>query len=154
MLLEGQLPPRFWAEAVNTAVYLLNRSPTKAPSTTSLEAWYGRRPALIHLRRFRRDPDLHVPDALCLKLDSKTWRSVLQGYVHNITKLWLLWDTWRQRVVNGPSVCFDKAGFRGRTLEETPVLLKEDVGEATRLEKLVGAHWRCLGGLSEGKHLR
>ena len=57
-------------------------------------------------------------------------------------------------MVNGSSVCFDKAGFGGRTLEETPVLLKKDVKEATRLDKLVGAHWRCLGGLPEGKHLR
>ena len=45
MLLEAQLPARFWAEAVSTAVYLLNRSPTKAPNDiTPFEAWHGRKP--------------------------------------------------------------------------------------------------------------
>ena len=52
MLLEAQLPPRFWAEAVNMAVYLLNCSSTKALNTTPFESWHGRQPALSHLRPF------------------------------------------------------------------------------------------------------
>ena len=47
MLLEAQLPARFWAEAVNMAVYLLNRSQTKALNgVTPFEAWHGRKPTI------------------------------------------------------------------------------------------------------------
>jgi transposase InsO family protein len=43
----------FWGEAVVTAVYILNRSPTKALNDmTSYEAWHGRKSAVSHLRVF------------------------------------------------------------------------------------------------------
>jgi hypothetical protein len=43
----------FWGEAVVMAVYILNRSPTKALNDrTSYEAWYGRKLVVSHLRVF------------------------------------------------------------------------------------------------------
>jgi transposase InsO family protein len=43
----------FWGEAVVTAVYILNRSSTKALNgMTPYEAWHGRKPAVSHLRVF------------------------------------------------------------------------------------------------------
>jgi hypothetical protein len=43
----------FWGEAVVTAVYILNRSPTKVINgRTSYEAWHGRKPVVSHLRVF------------------------------------------------------------------------------------------------------
>jgi hypothetical protein len=43
----------FWGEAVNTAVYLLNRVPTKAvEGKTPFEAWYGKKPVVHHLKTF------------------------------------------------------------------------------------------------------
>jgi hypothetical protein len=43
----------FWGEAVVTAVYILNRSPTNVLNgRTSYEAWHGRKPAVSHLRVF------------------------------------------------------------------------------------------------------
>ena len=42
MLHEKCLPKLFWGEAVNTAVYLMNRSPTKSlHNMTQWEAWWG-----------------------------------------------------------------------------------------------------------------
>jgi transposase InsO family protein len=47
------LPGWFWGEAVLTAVYLLNRAPTKSvEGMTPFEAWYGKKPAVHHLRTF------------------------------------------------------------------------------------------------------
>jgi hypothetical protein len=44
----------FWSEAVNAAVYVLNRCPTKSiDGMTLFEAWHGRKPAVHHLRMFR-----------------------------------------------------------------------------------------------------
>ena len=40
MLSDSKLPKRFWAEALSTAVYLRNRSPTRAvQKMTPFEAW-------------------------------------------------------------------------------------------------------------------
>ena len=48
-----QVPPEFWGEAVATAVYLLNRSPTKAlDNMTPFEVWHGKKPKVSHLKIF------------------------------------------------------------------------------------------------------
>ena len=53
MLLNAKLSKGFWEEAVQTAVYLKNRSPTKAlDSITPYQAWTGQIPKLGHLRPF------------------------------------------------------------------------------------------------------
>jgi hypothetical protein len=53
LLKQRGLPAVFWREVVVTAVYILNRSPTKALNgRTSYEAWHGRKPAVSHLRVF------------------------------------------------------------------------------------------------------
>ena len=50
MLADTKLPHKFWAEAVSTAVYLRNRSPSKAvKGMTPYEAWTGERPNVNHL---------------------------------------------------------------------------------------------------------
>jgi hypothetical protein len=47
------MPTVVWGEAVVTAVYILNRSPTKALNgMTPYEAWHGRKLAVSHLRVF------------------------------------------------------------------------------------------------------
>ncbi|KAK8913590.1 hypothetical protein KSP39_PZI024172 [Platanthera zijinensis] len=53
MMLESKLPKKFWAEAVNTACYILNRSPCRAlVNTTPFEAWSKIKPDISHLRIF------------------------------------------------------------------------------------------------------
>ena len=43
----------FWTEAVKTAVYILNRSPTKSViEATPYEKWRGRTPNVEHFRVF------------------------------------------------------------------------------------------------------
>ena len=55
MLAEAKLPRRFWAEAVATAVYLGNRSPTTAvKGMTPCEALTGEKPQVDTLRVFAR----------------------------------------------------------------------------------------------------
>ena len=53
LLKQRGMPAIFWGEAVVAAVYILNRSPTKAlDDRTPYEAWHGRKPAVSHLRVF------------------------------------------------------------------------------------------------------
>jgi hypothetical protein len=62
MLYEKNIGLEFWAEAIQTAVYLKNRSPTKAISDmTPLEAWSGNKPKVSHLRSFGCKAYAHVP---------------------------------------------------------------------------------------------
>ena len=47
------MPTRFCGEAVTTAVFILNRAPTKAlMGKTLFEAWYRRKPSVSFLRTF------------------------------------------------------------------------------------------------------
>ena len=62
MLADSRLPQKFWAEALSTAVYLINRSPTKAlDKTTPFEAWYEKKPNVSHLRVFGSSAYAHIP---------------------------------------------------------------------------------------------
>jgi len=51
MLTGSGLGQEFWAEAVDTACYLVNRSPSSAlEDKTPQEEWTGKKPSLSHLR--------------------------------------------------------------------------------------------------------
>ena len=96
MLLEASLPECFWADAVATAVYILNRSPTKAlTGKTPFEALFGSRPNLAHLRRLGCDAYLHVPNAQRTKLKPKACLCTFLGYVKNTTIQTMQESTWR-----------------------------------------------------------
>jgi len=51
LMLEKKVPKEFWAKAVNTSVYLLNRLPTKSLDTP-YEVWYGLKVDVSHLKVF------------------------------------------------------------------------------------------------------
>jgi hypothetical protein len=53
LLLQAHLPARFWAEALHTSTYLLNRLPSTAcPAPTPHQALFGTPPRYDHLRVF------------------------------------------------------------------------------------------------------
>jgi transposase InsO family protein len=92
----------FWGEAVVTAVYILNRSPTKALNgRTPYEAWHGRKPAVSHLRVFgclTFGKELgHIS-----KLDDRRTPGVFIGYAEGSKAYRILdlgslytWSLWR-----------------------------------------------------------
>ncbi|KAL0554273.1 hypothetical protein IC582_008190 [Cucumis melo] len=72
MLKCKKMPKEFWAQAVECAVYLSNRSPTKSLwNKTSQQAWTGRKPSIGHFRVFRCMAYAHIPDQKRSKLDDK-----------------------------------------------------------------------------------
>ena len=62
-MLKGKgLSNGFWVEALNTAVYLKNRSPTRSLMfKTPFEALYGFKPAVKHLRVFGSKEFSNIP---------------------------------------------------------------------------------------------
>ena len=62
MLTDSELPKTFWAEALATAIYLQNRSPTKpVEGKTPYEAVYGENPNVGHLKVFGHSAYSYVP---------------------------------------------------------------------------------------------
>ncbi|CAN6541722.1 unnamed protein product [Malus baccata var. baccata] len=73
MLHEKKLPYKLWGEAVNTAVYLLNRCSTSALNcVTPFEAYTGRKPWIKHLKVFGVVCYSLIPRDLRHKLDASS----------------------------------------------------------------------------------
>jgi len=70
MLKTRDLPNVLWAEAVATAVYILNRTVNRQrdDGKTPFEAWFGFKPSVAHLRPFGCDPYLMISDGNRKKL--------------------------------------------------------------------------------------
>ena len=49
MINNSSLPKSLWMYALKTAMYLLNRLPSKVVSINSFELWTGTKPSLRHL---------------------------------------------------------------------------------------------------------
>eukprot|EP00253_Pinus_taeda_P025583 PITA_25583 len=62
MLSGAKLGQEFWTEAVDTACYLVNKSPSSVlEDKTPQEVWTGKKLSLSHLRVFGCDAYVHVP---------------------------------------------------------------------------------------------
>lgn len=81
MLKAKKMPKEFWAEAVATVVYILNRCLTNSIRDKMLEkAWSGRRPSIKHLKVFGCITYAYVLDQLKKKLDDKGEKCIFIGY--------------------------------------------------------------------------
>ena len=109
MLADANLPRRFWAEAVATAVYLRNRSPTTAVNgMTPYEALTGDKPHVDILRVFGCLAYVHIPKDERRKFDSKSRKCIFLGYGTE-TKAYRLYDMKRGRIVYSRDVIFDES---------------------------------------------
>ncbi|KAJ4717099.1 Retrovirus-related Pol polyprotein from transposon TNT 1-94 [Melia azedarach] len=110
MLKSKRLPKEFWAEAVSTAVYLSNRSPTRSVwGKTPQEAWCGRKPGISHLRVFGSVAHVHVPHERRTKLDDKSESFIFIGY-DSSSKGYKLYNPNSKTIVISRDVIFDEEG--------------------------------------------
>jgi transposase InsO family protein len=85
LLFEAELDKSFWAEAVNTAVYLKNRSPASGlGQMTPFERWSGRKPDVSHVRVFGSPAMVHIPKNKRQKWDKKATKYIFVGYPENV----------------------------------------------------------------------
>jgi len=81
MLFEKGLLRSFWAEAINTTIYLINRCPTKALNNqTPFEAWSSRKPSMNHLKVFRCVCYAQILKEKRYKLEETSVRYIFLGY--------------------------------------------------------------------------
>ena len=111
MIHHAKLPLQFWAEAVNTAVYFHNRSPTVAlKDETPFECWFGRKPDIFNLRVFGFVWYMHVPDGQRRKLDPKSSKGIFIGYPEG-TKGYKLYDLKKKKFFRSRNILFYEDKF-------------------------------------------
>jgi hypothetical protein len=106
MLSGAGIGQEFWAEAVGTACYLVNRSPSSTlGDKTPQEVWTGKEPSLTHLKVFGCDAYVHVPKENRSKLDKKAEKCIFIGYKDGL-KGYKLWNPETKKVVYSRDVVF------------------------------------------------
>lgn len=108
-LLKGRkLPATFWGEAVTTAVFLLNRAPTKSISgMTPFEVWYGRKPDVAFLRTFGCVAHVKSVRPHLKKLEDRAAPMVFIGYEPGC-KAWRFYDPATRRAVVSRDAIFNE----------------------------------------------
>lgn len=91
MLFDASLDSKFWAEAVVTAAYIINRLPTKNTLQSPEEIWSSRKADLQHIRVFGCRAMAHVPKEQRTKFQSKARSFIFVGYCPS-TKGYRLYD--------------------------------------------------------------
>ncbi|KAL5724118.1 hypothetical protein ACHQM5_007419 [Ranunculus cassubicifolius] len=108
MLVMGNVPKRFWPEAVNWSVHILNRSPTLAvQSMTPEEAWSVHKPSVTHLRVFGCIAYAHVPEEKRKKLDDRGIKCIFLG-CSDQSKAYKLYNPLSKKIIISRDVVFDE----------------------------------------------
>jgi len=106
MLHGAHLSYFYWGEAITTAAYLRNRSPSKAlKNVTAFEVWTGQKPSLNHLKVFGCKAYVHIPKEQRTKLEVKAVKCIFVGYSME-SKAYRLYDPSKGRIIISRDVTF------------------------------------------------
>ncbi|CAA6674417.1 unnamed protein product [Spirodela intermedia] len=101
-------PGWFWGEAVATAVYILNRCPTKSmDGMTPFEVWHGKKPAVHHLKVFGCIAYVLNMTPHLKKLEDRGRKMIFIGYECG-SKAYCAYDPTTRRVHVTRDVVFDE----------------------------------------------
>ncbi|KAM1331831.1 hypothetical protein ACFX2I_044275 [Malus domestica] len=102
------MPYKFWGEAVNTLVYLLNRCPTKAlEKKTPFEVFSGKKPSVKHLRVFGSVCYTLILHQLRHKLEKSSNKGVFVSYCTS-EKGYRVYNVLTQKIILSKDVIFDE----------------------------------------------
>ncbi|CAA7401797.1 unnamed protein product [Spirodela intermedia] len=108
MLKAKGLPGWFWGEAVATAVYILNRCPTKSvDGMTPFEVWHGKKPAVHHLKVFGCITYVLNTIPHLKKLEDRGRKMIFISYEYG-SKAYQTYDPTTRRVHVTRDVVFDE----------------------------------------------
>ena len=117
LLHHAGLETSFWAEALKTAVYIRNRSPTRALiGQTPYEAWHGTKPDLSHMRVFGSKAYAQIHKSRRGKLDKVSKPCTLVGYSTQ-RKGYVLWDAASKKFFQSRDVYFDESALDAERLD-------------------------------------
>lgn len=120
MLFDANSPEEFWAEAVLTAVHLINHSPARGTGKTPQELWYDGKPDLSHFRVFGCQCMAHIPKVNRKKFDPKSEKCIFMGYSEE-SKAYRLYKQKTSKIIVSRDVVFFEDKFvnlKGKNPEE------------------------------------
>jgi hypothetical protein len=110
MLKAKGLPNWLWGEAVMTAVYILNRTPTRSvEGATPFELWFGKKHVVQHLHTFGCIAYVKSTRPNLSKLDDRGRKMIFIGYEQG-TKAYRFYDPMLKSAHVSRDVVFDEAG--------------------------------------------
>lgn len=123
------LPQSLWAEFINSAVYILNRTsnsgiPTKSP----YELWFGKKPNIKHLRIIGSECYAHIPKGKRRKMEKKAVKGKLVGYEFGGYRIW----TQGKNIVRSRDVIFNERPLTPNTTVRLP---KSETDDTLRTPK-------------------
>jgi transposase InsO family protein len=109
MYAHESMPQELWAELINTAAYILNRTgPTKTSNSKSpYELWSGKKTTIKHLRIIGCNAFVHIPKQKRKKMNKKAIKGRLVGYDEDGYRVWIT-DGKRNTLVRSRDVTFDE----------------------------------------------
>ena len=111
MLADAQLPQKFWAEALSTAVFLRKLSFTSTiPGMLPFKAWSGKKPSVNNLKVFGCAAYSHISKDERGKLSPKAQKYIFLGY-GDVTKGYRLYDTIKACIIHSQDVVFDETSL-------------------------------------------
>ncbi|RVW85369.1 Retrovirus-related Pol polyprotein from transposon TNT 1-94 [Vitis vinifera] len=108
MRLHAGLPKTFWADAVSTAAYLINRGPS-VPMEFRLpeEVWSGKEVKFSHLKVFGCVSYVHIDSDARSKLDAKSKICFFIGYGDEKFG-YRFWDEQNRKIIRSRNVIFNE----------------------------------------------
>jgi hypothetical protein len=92
MLSGAELGQEFWAKAVGTTCYMVNRSPSSTlDDKTSHKVWTSKKPSLKHLRVFGFAAYVLVLKEYRINMDNKAEKCIFMGYKYGV-KGYNIWN--------------------------------------------------------------
>lgn len=133
MLISAGLPKTFWGEAISTAAYLINRSPSSAIDLkTPAEKWYGKPADYKNLRVFGCQAYAHIKQD---KLEPRALKCIFIGYPEGVKwyKLWCL-EPENAKCLISRDVVFDENTMANLKQYKITNLEREDHGTHVEVE--------------------
>ncbi|KAE8698301.1 hypothetical protein F3Y22_tig00110599pilonHSYRG00009 [Hibiscus syriacus] len=138
MRIHAGLPKLLWAEAINTAAYLINRGPS-VPLDDGIpeEAWSMKEINLSHLRVFGCISYVHINSAERSKLDAKSNKCVFVGYSGDEFG-YRFWDYENRKIIRSRDAIFNEnVMYKDRSTAESSNT-EAETKEFAELEEISG----------------
>ena len=130
--LNAGLPKAFWAEAVNMACFIINRSPSAALDGKVAEGVLPEKEVdYLVLRIFGCPAYVHIPSNERSKLDAKSKQCIFLGYEKGVQG-YKLWNPETKKVVISRDVVFDETSMV-KTHQEVQ---KSELGESNKQQSI------------------
>jgi len=111
--------------ALKTAMYLLNKVPSKAVQKTHFELWTSRKPSLRHLYVWGCQAEVRIYNLQVKKLDERTISGYFVGYLEKSKGYMFYCPTYSTRIVEIRNARFIENGETSGSETSRNVEIKE-----------------------------